>query len=184
MLCAAFQLQQMCFHHLGHRQRLVTMSYTFISFAQNSGSLFLPLTSQPPGDGFFPPLLCFVNTLPYIKQHTISFNQFSQFVINEPDKKLPYQKRPGYLSWDFSAVPFCFNEHFLLSAGQVLLPPAFVRCIQRWGLILLNSVSNNCTSIPPCAFQLNNFLNFLCTPLSLDMNLTVLILIIPFILCF
>lgn len=72
--CAAFQLQQMFFHHLGHRQRLVTMSYTFISFAQNSGSLFLPLTSQPPGDGFFPPHLCFVNTLPYIKQHIISFN--------------------------------------------------------------------------------------------------------------
>lgn len=73
---------------------------------------------------------------------------------------------------------------FLLSPCQVDLPPASVRCIQRWGLILLNSVSNNCTSIPPYAFQLNNFLNFLCTALSLDMHFTLLDLIIPFILCF
>lgn len=90
-------------------------SYTFVSFAQNSGGLFLPLRSWPPGDGFFAPHLSFVDTLPYIKKHIISFNQFSQFVVNEPDKKLLYHKWPGYLSWDFSAAPFCFNELCLFS---------------------------------------------------------------------
>lgn len=52
---------------------------------------------------------------PLHQNHIISFHQFSQLVINEPDKKLPDHKWPGYLPWDFSAAPFCFNEHCLSS---------------------------------------------------------------------
>lgn len=150
MLCAAFQLQQICFDHLEHRQRLVTMSHTFISFAQISGGLFLPLTSQPPGDGFFPPHSCFVNTLPYIK--TTSLVSTSSANLSLMNQIKSFQIISDQVICHGISVLLLFvlmSTVFLLSPGQMHFPRAFVRCIQRWGLILLNSVSNNYTSIPP-----------------------------------
>lgn len=176
----------MCFHHLGHRQRLVAMSYTFISFAQNSGRVFPAFSSSATRRWVFSSPLCFVDTLPYVKKHIISFKQFSQFVINKPEKKLPDYKWPSYLSWDFSADPFCFNEHCLSSLTWPGAPSSSICSMHSevGSNFVKLFVSNDCTSIPPCAFWLNNFQNFLCTALSLDMHFALLNLIIPFILCF
>ena len=64
---------------------------------------------------FFSAHLCFVDTLPHLKKHTISFNQFNQFVVNESGKKLPDHKRPSDMSWAFQSRLLLFNERSLSS---------------------------------------------------------------------
>lgn len=148
-------------------------------------SLFLPSAAWPPGDGFFP--LPYALSIPSLMSRNTSLVSSSSANLSLTNQRRSFQIISDQVICHGISVLILFvlmSTVLLLSPGQVHLPPAFVRCIQRWGLILLNSVSNDCTSIPPCAFWLNNFLSFLCTALSLDMHFALLNLIIPFILCF
>lgn len=154
MPCAAFQLQQMCFHHLGHRQRLVTMSYTFISFAQNAGRVFSCLQQLGHQEmGFFLPAYALL--MPSLMSRNTSLVSSSSANLSLTNQIRSFQTINDQVICHGISVLILFvlmSAVFLLSPGQVHLPPAFVRCVQRWGLILLNSVGNTCTSIPPCAF--------------------------------